>query len=139
MAKSTAVYKTININSGGASFANADGTTKKSVIAAGANDSIIKSVVIGSTDTSNRNVVLWLYDGANYWPIASVAVPLGAGTIAAVQAVDAMDLPFLTGNTGATENLKVIELKTGWSLYASMVVAVTAATTVTVVAISEDY
>lgn len=136
MAKQTSAFKPTGYRLESAKFTSADTTTGKSVGAAGANDSAIKGIIISSDDTSARNMQLIAYDGATSYVLDTKAVPAGSGTDGTNAAVDGLGGSYLPlDGTGK----KFIPLEAGWSLYAAMLATITAAKTVTITLVIEDY
>jgi hypothetical protein len=136
MAKQSVTFKPRGFKFGSARIANAAGTTAQAVAAAGADDSIIDSIIISSTDTNPQDVQIIVNDGTNDNIIDTVNVPAGSGTDGTHPAVDGLSNAALPLNA---QNKKVLFLKAGCTLKAAMVAAVTAAKLVTVNAFAEDF
>lgn len=119
----------------GQTFVNGDGTSKKTLFTAGSNGSLITDVNIASDDTSARDVDLFINDGSTDFTFGTIPVAIGAGTTAASNAVNGFDATKVPGL--AVDGS--LFLPTGYFLKGAMKVAVTAAKTVTVLAIGGDY
>lgn len=118
-------------------FANADGTNVKTIFTAGADDSVIKAIIITSTDTAARDIQLHISDGTTNFQLRRLSIPASAGNSATVSPVDALSgiigLPFDEhGN-------RVLRLRRGFQLRANMPVAVSSGTEVDVIVLGEDY
>ena len=135
MAKQTSIYQPKGFNTASLLIENADGTTVQDLIAAGADDSIIKAVCVSSTDTSGRVLDLYLSDGTTDVLIGSFTVPASAGANPAVRPVDLLAAAWLP----LIEGKRVLPLKTGWKLRVAVQVAVTTAKVVAVSAHASDY
>lgn len=125
---------------GAVTFVNADGTTLKTLLTAGVDGSKVFSIAAVSDDTAAVNMKIFIRQGSiDYW-VGTVRIPTLSGTDGATDAVDLLnktELPWLDSdgefalppnNSGADGIVKVAPL-----------VAVTAAKTVTLVALYGDY
>lgn len=121
----------------GVTFVNADSTTAKTLITAGASGSIVDILNIISDDTSDRIVVLQLYNGSTGYDLNEIPVVDGAGTNGTDLAVNGLSAAY-TPALGNRED-RAIYLQTGWSLRAHMKVAVTAAKIVTIAGCYGDF
>ena len=119
-------------------FVNADGTTIKDLVTAGADGSNVTLFRIASTDTSARNLQLYYNDGTNDIPIAFIPVPVGAGTSATNAIVNGLSSIFHLCLVDANGNA-YIPVKAGHKLRGAMAVAVTATFTVTTFCFIENY
>lgn len=135
MAANTAPIFVAAINNKGVTFVNADGTTTKDLFVAGANGSRVASIAATTTDTSANIVHLYAYDGTTAYLVGEVTVAAASGTDGATAAVNLLALsmcPWLNSDGSIT-------LPSGWKLQASVAAAVTAAKTLTLVALGGDY
>jgi hypothetical protein len=114
-------------------IANADGTTIKTLVTAGANGSRIYAISITSTDTAARDLNLYVaISGTNYL-IGTVSVPVNAGNTNAIMTVDLLrsaQLPFLAFDVMGN---RVLDLASGSSLAVGATTTVTTAKQVTIV------
>jgi hypothetical protein len=122
-------------NCKGVTFVNADGTAKKTLFTAGANGSLLTDLNITSDDTALMNLDLFLKDGTTSFALGTIPVAIGAGTTAASNAVNGLDAAKLPGLAADG----TLWLPTLWTLEGAVKVAVTAAKTVTVLALGGDY
>jgi hypothetical protein len=106
-------------------FVNADGTTKKTLVAGASDSTRVDSISVCSDDTSVRTLDFFLNNGSTDFYIGTVTLPIGSG-YTTVGKVDAM--------TTLAPLLGYLWVPTGWSLKCAMNVAVTSGKTVTVVA-----
>lgn len=118
----------------------ADTTTKKTLVTAGTNGSIVESIGLTNTDAAAAYAIQFFVNNGTFDAlIATVNVPLSAGNVTAVAAVD-----FLRNGaspicvTDANGNLTIV-LKAGYVLKISSTTTVTAAKEVDVVAMGADY
>lgn len=120
------------------SFVNADGTSFKSVMSAGASGSRIDTLIGTNTDTGNAYVVQFaIQKSAVDYVIGEVNIPIGAGTNGSAKSVamlNATDIPGLT----YTEN-GAVYLETGCVLRARVKTAVAGVNTVQIVGVGGDY
>lgn len=118
-------------HSGGAQFVNADGTTKKTLFAAGTNGSRIDSISACSNDSAVVELGVYLNDGSADHYLGNIHLAIGAGytTVAKADGITALmptALPYL-------------DLPTGWSIKVAPAGAVTTAKVVDIIAIGKDY
>lgn len=139
MAKQTSLYVTDTIKTPGVSFANADGTTAKTLYTAAADDAIVKSIMVTSNDTSTVNVKVIINDGSTDRIIGTVAVATLSGTSGSAAAVDLLSSSLLPGLPLDQNGKRVLPLQGTHVLKVAPLVAVTAAKTVDVVAVVEEY
>lgn len=115
----------------GVTFVNADATGLKTIYTVGANGGRIDGILISSDDTAAVNLAFYINNGTSDLYIGNVVVPIGSGYTTVVR-VDALaTLRPLYQN--------FIQMKAAYILKANAVAAVTAAKTVTVVAIGGDF
>jgi hypothetical protein len=108
----------------------ADASTLKTVQTAGSNGSRVDSIMISSNDTSAVNLAFYITLGGVDYYIGNVNVPIGAG-YTTVTRVDGM--------TTLAPLLGYLALAPSAILKANAVATVTAAKTVTIVAMGGDY
>lgn len=126
------------VNQGGVTFVNADSTTAKTLLTAGANGTIVVGLSGCTNDTAANNVAVSVYDGATTFLVGTVRLATLSGTDGAVNAVNLLNqtaLPFLKLDSGGNPYLS---LKAGYLLKVAPLVAVTAAKTLTLYAYGED-
>lgn len=113
-------------------FENADGTTAKTLLTAGASGTRVDAITVTSTDTAARTLTLGLLKGEVTYRIGEIVVPIGAGTNGTEKPADGFTLaiPFIGGS---------INLEAGCSLTVAAQVAVTAGKAIAVVALGGDY
>lgn len=136
MAKSTLVFQPKGYSQAGYSFANADGTTSTLLLTAAADDAIVKSLSITSTDTVDRVFEIILKIGGTEFIIDTVTVPMGSGTDGVTPAVDGLTAPHLPLDR---VDKKILPMKGGALLHIRPQTAVTSAKKVAFVALSEDF
>lgn len=118
-------------------FNNADGTTVKTCYTAGVDDSVIKAIIVSSTDTVARDIQFHISDGTTNFQLRRVNIPASAGNSTSVAPVDC-----LSGFVGLPldeHGNRVLRLRRNFQLRANMVVAVTASTDIDVIVLGEDY
>lgn len=132
-------------------FVNADGaagtglttspSNTKLLYTAGANDSVLKSLIVSSDDSAARvlNVYVSPDSGTTKNWIGSVSIPITAGQTGAIANVDVLGSAVLVGMCYDQSGKAVLPLAGTYRVYVGVQVAVTAAKTVVVTAIGEDY
>lgn len=116
-------------------FVNADGTTPKDLIAGATDGTRIISIAVTSDDTSAVILNFYIHDGSTAYRVGAVNVPTLSGTngtAPAVNLLDSTELPWLDADGGFV-------IPTGYKIQAGPQSAVTAAKTVTIVAIGANY
>lgn len=139
MAKQTSLYVTDTIKTPGATFVNADGTSLKTLYTAGADDAIVKSIMCTSNDTSTVNMKIVVNDGSTDRIIGTVAVATLSGTSGSAAAVDLLSASLLPGLPLDQNGKRVLPLQGTHVLKVAPLAAVTAAKTVDIVAVVEEY
>lgn len=130
MAKQTSIFAPTGINNAAVTFVAADTTTIKDIVSADADDSVVRSVLITSDDTSAHSITFYLHDGSTNFLLETVSVPALSGTTTSAPSIEALDSTLFPRN---------LPIKGGWKLRAKMNATVTAAKTVTVISIAEDF
>lgn len=120
---------------GSVSIANADAQTVKTVFTAGANGARVSKLCLVSTDTTNRDVGIYI----NAILVATVQAAAGAGTSSSNAAKDVFaDTNFKQSYYDANNNL-VIDLKATQVLGINAPVTVTSTKTITGVCCAADF
>ncbi len=113
-------------------FANADGTTKKTVFTAGSNGSRLEALSIASNDTTANVAIIYVSNGGTDYQLVGVSIAVVGNTV--VLNVNAL------ANLGWTTTMDGgIVLKNGDSIKVSMNAAVTSGKEVDVHAIGGDF
>ena len=126
---------------------NADGTNNKALVVAGASGSKVVSVTINSSDSAARDVRISILRGGVTFGLTTVAVPINAGNTNAVPPVAALQTTQSGGTPSNPTGILPIDqdgqvyilLQSGDTLQVNALVAVTAATTITVFADGCDF
>lgn len=139
MAKSQLLNFTQNINLAAVTIVAADTTTLKTVYTGSANDAIIKGLNITSDDTAARVVNITVHDGTADRQIISITIPAASGTNGLSPSVDALSTVYLPSLPLDNNGKRVLPIKTGHILKVASQSTVTAAKTITVSAIVEEY
>lgn len=67
---------------------NSSGTSASTLVTAGTNGTKIESIIVSSTDTSNRDLVININISSTNYQIAMVQIPLTSGTVNNVTSVN---------------------------------------------------
>lgn len=116
-------------------FVNADGTTAKDLLTAGASGSKVMRISAHSDDTAAVNLMLYVWRGGAAFKVGAVRVAIGAGNDGAVAAGSLLNVGLLPWLDGDSEFV----LPAAYKLQVAPLVAVTAAKMVTVVCFAMDY
>ena len=116
----------------GVEFTDADTTTVKTILTAGAEGSRIDGILVSTNDSVAVNLAFYIDDGADVYYIGNVNIPIGSG-YTTVARVDAM-------STLRPAAQSFIQLHHGYILKCNCVATMTTAGRVTtVVAIGGDF
>jgi hypothetical protein len=138
MALSNLPFFPQSINTDKQTIANGDAQTVKTVSTAGTNGSKVSMLLATSTDTSARDVILYVTISATNYPIGQISLPITAGQLNSTPTVNLLNSSQLQLPLDANGN-PYIYLASGASLTINAPVTITSAKTVTVVATREDY
>lgn len=136
MAKQSTIFQVTGSRVQAQTFAPGDTTTTKQVAAAGANDSLLKSLFLTNSDASDVDVSLYINQGGTDYLIDTVKVPAGSGTDGTHAGVDGLAHPSLAIDTAGK---KFLLLPAGTFLRASLVTAIGSGKLATVTAGLQDY
>jgi hypothetical protein len=139
MAKSTNLNFTKNLKLSGVKILPADTTTLKTLFTAGADDSVVKSINVQSTDTAARIVQLSVNDGTNDFLIGAVNIPLRSGDTGLVAAIDLLGGTLMPSLPYDANGKRILPLPAGYILKVNSQSTVTAAKEITFVCMAEDY
>ena len=117
----------------------ADASANKTVVTVGTNGSKIISLNLQSDDTSARDVRVSIVNGGTTYPLGVVTVPIGAGASGTVPSVNALDLSKIPGLPIDTDGNPFVLLITGDTFVVNALTTVTAAKTITAIAIYGDF
>ena len=134
MAKQTSVFSTRGFRTGLQTITGGDTTTKKDLIAAGSDDSIVRSITITSQDTAQALVRLYLNDGTSDSLLTIFTVPPNSGNAAGVLPIDGLGLATLPVDARGN---KVFLLAAGSKL--RVAAASTVGADLNLTALAEDY
>ncbi len=118
---------------------NADASNKKTACTGGTNGTKLVSLTATSDDTSNRIVQVYITRSATHYLFGSVNVPTLAGTDGSAAVVDLLNATNIPGLPVDNDGQRYLYLKNGDTLSVATTTTVTAAKTVTIVAISSDF
>lgn len=116
-------------------FVNADGTTPKDLVSAGAAGTKVTRIAVHSDDTAAVNLKLLIHDGTTAYAVGVVRVAIGSGSDGAIVAVNLLSqlmLPWLDIDGE-------FFIPSGYKVQVAPLVAVTAAKTVSIVCFAVDY
>jgi len=117
-----------------AQLLTADGTTKKTLVTAGANGSRVDAINAASTDTTARDLQLWITQGGTDYLLGTVQLPINAGNTNASPSVDVLRSAQIPGLAYDANGNRVIYLGSGAVLKVAVLAAVTAAKELDVIA-----
>jgi type IV secretory pathway VirB6-like protein len=139
MAKSTALNVTQNLKNPCVTILPADATALKVLYIAGANDAVVKAINASSTDTAARNLALYINNGVADFLVGAVNIPITAGDTGAIASVDVLASALIPSLPLDQNGKRQLLLQAGYSLKVGVLVAVTAAKQIDVVAFAEEY
>ena len=118
-------------------IAAADTTTAKLLYTGSTNDSVVKSIVVTSYDTTARNIQLYANNGGTYYLLGSAAVPAGSGANGTVASVDFLSSTFNPATPYDANGKRILPLPAGVSIYANS--TATVANTIFITVFAEEY
>jgi L-serine deaminase len=127
-----------SINTDKQTIVNADAQTVKAVSAAGTNGSKVSMLQATSTDTTARDVILYITISATNYQLGQISLPITAGALNSTPTVNLLNSSQLQLPVDANGN-PYIYLASGATLSVSAPVTITSAKTVTILATREDY
>lgn len=151
MAKTYRVPVTQTLQSIVQSFVNADGavgttlttapSNTKLLFTAGTEGAVVKSLMVASDDSSARVFVLYISpdSGTTFYCIGTVNIPVNSGATGAIANIDLFGSSVLLGLQFDQSGKAVLPLEASHRLYGGVQVAVTAAKTIVVTGVAEDY
>lgn len=145
MTKTTTLPITQNIKSPNAQITNASGTSavqlayNGSNYSVGADDAVVKSLMAVSTDSAAKNVQVIVNDGTNDRVIGTVPIPALAGSDGTVVAVDLLNSVYMPGLPIDQNGKRVLPLKGAAVLKVKAVATLTAAKTIDVTSVIEEF
>ena len=131
MAKQTEVFAFRGVNMQCLRLLPADGTTQKTVITAGPDDSVVRHLSIVNTLAQQLLIDFFLHDGTTATNLFVVKVPAGAG-------FDGTNGAFDVFGGGLLSFFRALPLKSGWSLRCALRSAITA-NAVHITAIADEF
>jgi len=124
------------------SFANADGTSTKTLVSSSAYDRRVYAISVFSSDSTARTLTLKLNDGVTSRIIGTISVTANAGNTTLISALDiiahANVYPILAKQYDMNGQ-PFFHLPTGWSIEGNFSVAVTAGTNIKFISNGEVY
>jgi hypothetical protein len=118
---------------------NSDGTTIKTLAAGGANGSKIEVINITSTDTSARDIALYMLVSAVSYLLTTISIPITAGSVNNVISVDILrnaQFPALTFDNNGN---KYIYVANGSTLQIAALTTVTSTKAIQIFAQGGDF
>jgi hypothetical protein len=131
MAKQTEVFAFRGVKLNCLRLVPADGTTQKTVITAGPDDSVVRHLSIVNMLSQQLLIDFFLYDGTASTNLFVVKVPAGAG-------FDGNNGAFDVFGGGLLSFFRALPLKSGWSLRCAMRTAITSSA-VHITAIADEF
>lgn len=135
MGKQSSLFLGANIAHGKIDFTTA---TTTDLISAASNDSLVKSIIVRSTDTAAQVLHLLLHDGSAAYSFAAVSIPAAAGNDGTTASVDLLASNLLPGLPVDNVGKRYIPLKTGYKLQCTLD-AINSTKHIIVVAFGEDF
>lgn len=90
--------------------------TTKTLCTASSDDSVIISGLFTSTDTSAKDILIYMTSGSTRYNIGVLNIPIGSGFSSGVPSISLMNNTQLPSLISDMDGNKIIHLKSGWSL-----------------------
>tara|TARA_R110000868_G_scaffold405638_1_gene685229 strand:+ start:818 stop:1270 length:453 start_codon:yes stop_codon:yes gene_type:complete len=120
--------------------ANSSTTTNLvSLYGAGTNGSTIESIMVSSTDTSARDLILLIMISSVLYPITTLSIPATAGFTNAIAPIDLFRNAQVPGLSFDVNGNRQLILPASSQLYVGTLVGVTAAKQISVLAMGGDF
>jgi hypothetical protein len=139
MAKSTNLNFTQEVNLVGKRLTSTDTTTYVTLYTASADDAVVKSLTVTTTDTAAVNLKIAINDGTTDFLLGTVRVALASGTDGAAASVDILGSSLLPGLPRDLNGRSILPLKNGHILKIGCLATMTAAKQTDVIAVVEEY
>ena len=139
MAKTTKLNFTQTLKLSAAVITPTETTTAQTVFTAGAEDSVVKSINVASTDTAARVLSLFVNNGSSDILIGRVNIPANSGNNGTAATVDLLGGTLMPSLPYDANGKRVLPLPAGYILKAGTTTTVTSAQSITVTAMAEDY
>lgn len=139
MAKQTSLYITKQVKNPAKTLLPAHGAALQTLYTASADDAVVKSLMVRSSDTAAMNVVLAINDGVADFVLGTIAVPASSGNTGAIASVDLLSGTLLPGLPYDQSGKRILPLAAGTILKVGVLVAITAAKQIDVVGVVEEY
>jgi hypothetical protein len=117
----------------------ADTTTVKSVAVGGSNGTRIESFIIVSSDSADRDLLVYITISATNYLIGTVKIPLTSGTVNTIPGVDILRSASLYGLATDVNGNRYLYLASGSTLSIATSATVTTAKQITAFAQGGDY
>lgn len=117
----------------------ADTTSVKSVVVAGSNGTKIEALNVSMTDTTTRDIQLYVTISATNYLLGTVNIPLSSGNTNAVPSVDILRSSQLPSLAYDSNGNKYLYLASGSTLSVACTTTVTTAKQITVFSQGEDF
>lgn len=128
---SSSLNLTSNQFSNDVHFSNSDGTSTKEIIASSINDRRIYSISAFSSDTTSRNLTVYLNDGTVSRTIGTISVTANAGNTTSIASLDIIshsNVYPIFGKQYDMNGQPFFHLPAGWSIECNFSVAVSSGT-----------
>lgn len=127
------------LNTGIVQILAADTQTYKTLFTAGVNGSKVEAIFMSSNDTSARDVTLNITRSASNFQISQINIPLTAGFLNSAPSVNIMGNSQVVGLPRDPNGNPYIYLKSGDTLTINAPVTLTAAKSITAIAMGGDF
>lgn len=139
MAKTTSLYLPVGANNQSVTFTSADTTATKLAFTAASNDSNVKAIIACTDDTAAVNLKVFLTRGGVDYLLGTIRIATLSGTDGAAPGVDILNASGMSGLPLDSVGKRYIPMKTGDTLRLSCLATMTAAKTLWVSVLGEDY
>jgi hypothetical protein len=139
MAKSTSLYLPKGANNLSVTFTSADTTAAKLAFTAGADDSNIKAILACTDDSAAINLKVFITRSSVDYLLGTIRIAALSGTDGAAPGIDLLNASGMAGLPLDSVGKRYIPMKTGDTLRLSCLATMTAAKTLWVSTLGEDY
>lgn len=118
---------------------NSDASGLISVVAGGTNGSKIESLIVSSTDTSARDINIYMTNGAVDYLLTTISIPINSGNTNAIPPVDILRSGQFPGLARDSNGNPYIYVENGSTLKIAATTTVTTAKIIAALAQGGDY
>lgn len=139
MAKQEALFLTKNVKTPALKLVSADSNAVRTLYTAAADDAVVKSIMVSSTDTAALHIQLLVERSGVDYLLCQVSLPANSGNSSTIPAVSLLTGVYAPGLPRDQTNNPILPLEAGSIVKVKVVGTITAAKEISVVGVVEEY